>query len=103
MKQSVLDIPDVGYVIIEEESCALKLVLWYEHKSNPKKAVFYPHEKSFPYMEKLFCGVTLHEENLPGRNMKKKSLLIDFWLKMTQQITWNDVKVPKKCENNASW
>ena len=34
---------------------------------------------------------------------RKSHFLIDFWLEMTLQITWNDVKAPKKCENNASW
>ena len=54
-------------------------------------------------IEKFFWGVIRHKGNLPGRNTKKKSFLIDFWLEMTLQITWNDVKAPKKCENNASW
>ena len=54
-------------------------------------------------VEKFFWGVTRSEENLPGRNTKKKSLLMDFWLEMTLQVTWNDVKAPKKCENNAWW
>ena len=49
--------------------------------------------------------ITRHKENLPGPgwNTKKKSLFIDFWLEMTLQITWEGVKAPKKCENNASW
>ena len=34
----------------------------------------------------VFLGVTCHEENLPGRNTERKSLLIDFWLEMTLQI-----------------
>ena len=32
----------------------------------------------FLHMENFFWGVIRHEENLPGRNTKKKSLLIDF-------------------------
>ena len=51
----------------------------------------------------FFKGVTRHEEILPGRDTKKNSLFVDLWLEMALQITWNDVKAPKKCENNASW
>ena len=65
-------------------------------------------QPSVLHMENFFGGVTRHEENLPGRNTKKKSLFIDFGSKWPYKSPKMTSKHPKSakitpCDHNFAW